>query len=553
LILRMLKDRSHKIDDLNHGASDLSVVLGIAVVLFCILCPVSAFSGDVSPSILLKTGDHAGMNPENARGTSARNIVESGMVPYVFVTSWGSGGSGDGNFYAPCGIARDASGNIFVADTGNYRIQKFTANGVFLLKWGGYGSSADGRFYHPRAVAVDSSGNVYVGDETSRIQKFNASGGFLKKWGSAGSGNGQFDGTDTIAIGPTGNVYIGDALNYRIQKFTSNGTYLSKWGTSGTGNSQFMGIRSIAIDSSGNVYVSDYANNRIQKFTADGVFLLKWGSMGSGDGQLNSPAGIAVDSDKNVYVSDFSNDRIQKFNANGVYLTQWGSHGTGNGTFRSPVGVAVDPARNVYVAEFENNRVQKFAPTQTITGITPASGIRGNTVMITNISGTNFAAGAKISLNKTGYPLITATNVMVVNTKMITCNFTIPASAPLGLRNLDVKNTNGNIETKANAFMVRAPVAPAVLSLQPKTGNRGAIVTITNLSGSGFVATPKPKVQLLKDTAVITATNVTVVSANRITCRFTIPAGASTGAWNASVTNGDNQKGMKPSAFTVNS
>lgn len=154
-------------------------------------------------------------------------------------------------------------------------------------------------------------------------------------------------------------------------------------------------------------------------------------------------------------------------------------------------------------------------------------------------------------MNKTGYLLITATNVRVVSAKKITCNITIPANALIGLRNIEVRNTNGKTGTKSNAFMVRALAAPTVTALQPKAGRRGTLVTITNLSGSGFIATPKPKVQLLKNAAVITATNVTVVSGNRIRCTFSIPSGSATGLWNASVTNGDNQKGVKASAFTI--
>ncbi len=160
-----------------------------------------------------------------------------------------------------------------------------------------------------------------------------------------------------------------------------------------------------------------------------------------------------------------------------------------------------------------------------VTGITPANGIRGKTIVISNLSGTGFAAGAQVFLNKTGYPLITATNVRVVSAKKITCNITIPANALIGFRNIEVKNTNGKTGTKANAFMVRAPAAPTVTALQPKAGRRGSLVTITNLSGTGFIATPKPRVQLLRNTAVITATNVTVVSGNRIRCTFSIPSG----------------------------
>jgi hypothetical protein len=91
---------------------------------------------------------------------------------YVFIAKWGSLGHGDGQFYCPYGIAIDSSGNVYVADTDNSRIQKFTSGGSFIAKWGS-GGSGDGQFYYPFGIAVDSSGNVYVADTYNhRVQKF---------------------------------------------------------------------------------------------------------------------------------------------------------------------------------------------------------------------------------------------------------------------------------------------------------------------------------------------------------------------------------------------
>jgi len=186
-----------------------------------------------------------------------------------------------------------------------------------------------------------------------------------------------------------------------------------------------------------------------------------------------------------------------------------------------------------------------------INGIAPSAGVRGRLVTISNLSGTGFSTGARVYLNRTGYPLINATNISVVSAKRIACTFPIPASAPLGFRNVYVKSATGKIGMKSSAFNIKAPVAPTVNALQPKAGRRGSLVTVTNLSGTGFIGTPKPKVQLTRGSAVITGTNVTVVNPKRIRCTFTIPTLAAIGRWNASVTNGDNQKGVKASAFTV--
>ena len=91
----------------------------------------------------------------------------------TFVTTWGSSGTGDGQFNAPLGVATDGNGNVYVADTNNNRIQKFTSTGTFLTTWGSFSYSGNGQFNGPFGVATDGNGNVYVADEgNSRIQKF---------------------------------------------------------------------------------------------------------------------------------------------------------------------------------------------------------------------------------------------------------------------------------------------------------------------------------------------------------------------------------------------
>src|SRR5439155_8646 len=106
----------------------------------------------------------------------------------TFLLKWGvKSGTRGGELDYPVGVATDGSGNVYVADRNNDRIQKFDASGTFLTTWGSYGSE-NGAFSSPFGVATDGSGNVYVADRTnSRIQKFDASGIFLATWGSAGS------------------------------------------------------------------------------------------------------------------------------------------------------------------------------------------------------------------------------------------------------------------------------------------------------------------------------------------------------------------------------
>jgi DNA-binding beta-propeller fold protein YncE len=278
---------------------------------------------------------------------------------YVFVLKWGIAGSEDGQFDRPHGIAVDSSGNVYVADTWNARIQKFNSSGSFIAEWPNYGPCY--------GVAVDSSGDVYVVNTfQNMIWKFDSSGGFITRWGRPGTANGQFRNPYGVAVDSSGNVYVADTNNHRIQKFDSGGAFITKLGNSGYGDGQFRYPWDVAVDTSGNVYVVDTYNHRIQKFDSSGNFLTKWGSIGIEDGQLLWPRGLAVDSSGNVYVADTYNHRIQKFDSNGFFITKLGDPGLEDGQFSSPSGLTVDSSGNVYVDDTYNYRIQKFAPSTDI-------------------------------------------------------------------------------------------------------------------------------------------------------------------------------------------
>ena len=291
----------------------------------------------------------------------------------VLIT-WGTSGSGNGQFKFPAGVA-EKFGTVVVADTMNDRMQAFDANGNFGGTWGTSGSG-DGQFKDPNGIALDGPLTLYVADEgNDRIQKFTSLVTFQLKWGTTGTGDGQFRHPVGVAVDGSGNVYVADERNDRIQKFDGSGTFLTKWGVTGTGNGEFDSPEDVAVDGSGNVYVADMGNDRIQKFDSAGTFLTKWGSFcrfpdGSGcvdpdgplgldvgDGQFDAPSVVSVDGSGNVYVAD-SNDRIQKFDSSGAFLGRWGTTGSAPGQFRHSGGLAVDGSGNVFISD--RHRIQKF-------------------------------------------------------------------------------------------------------------------------------------------------------------------------------------------------
>ena len=293
-----------------------------------------------------------------------------------FITNWGSLGTTNGRFNKPFGVAVNGR-YIYVTDYENNRVQEFqyasdfTVN--FVAGWGGPGKLS--LFNHPNGIAVDGSGNVYVADtENHRIQKLIPGQVSPEHWGSFGQNDGEFSYPSGVAVDGNGVVYVVDRGNNRCQKFTNGGYFIGKWGSFGTtGNSQFYFPTSMAVNGC-SIVVTDTSNNRVQKFTCDNSnFNAQWGSAGTNAGQFNfggagpegSPNGIAVDSKGFVYVADVGNNRIGKFSPTGDSIWQIHGSDSGSGTFDHPVDVAVDSADNVYVADSLKGRIQKFSSSGT--------------------------------------------------------------------------------------------------------------------------------------------------------------------------------------------
>jgi tripartite motif-containing protein 71 len=289
-----------------------------------------------------------------------------------FEGEWGSYGGGPGQFGPIGGLATDATGNVYVVDSSHNRIEKFDPNGNFITQWGStgiylgqfrFGSSQDPTKPPGGGIAV-SGGYVYVADSgNDRIERFNLEGGEALQWGSPGIEGGEFRFPRGVAANAT-EVLVADDDNHRIEKFDPNGAYQGAVGSIGAGPGQFDFPYGVALDAAGNAYVADNNNHRIVKLTPEltGTFAGVWGGPGSGPGQFAFPRALASDPAGDTYVADTANDRIQVFDPSGNFLRSWGASGRGAGVLTAPKGLATDPTGRLFVSDTVDNRLELFAP-----------------------------------------------------------------------------------------------------------------------------------------------------------------------------------------------
>ncbi|CAI8043653.1 E3 ubiquitin-protein ligase TRIM71 [Geodia barretti] len=265
-----------------------------------------------------------------------------------------------GDLNAPYGIAVREGGEVVVAERSSNCISIISGNGE--KKSFGTSGSGPGQFDWPEGIAIDNGGSILVADYGNhRIQQLSSTGKHLRTVGTRGSGPLQFQSPVGITVHPhTGKVYVADCHNHRIQVLNSDLTYSSSFGRKGSNNGEFSWPYDVSTDGDGNVYVADKYNHRIQVFTVNGVYLKQFGKKGEGEGELNDPVTIAIDSGNVVYVSERGNNRISIFSTDGEFIKSVGRQGKGPVEFDHPFGLAIDKKGTVYVSDFGNHRIQIF-------------------------------------------------------------------------------------------------------------------------------------------------------------------------------------------------
>jgi sugar lactone lactonase YvrE len=318
--------------------------------------------------------------------------LSSSVAQVYTVAGNGTAGYADGpalaaQFNDPRGVAVDAAGTIYVADTDNHTLRKISATGqVTTLAGTGAAGFTEGtgtaaQFNYPYGEAVDNAGNLYVADtENHLIRKITAAGQvtILAGNGTAGYAEGpalaaQFNEPRGVAVDAAGTVYVADTRNHSIRKITAGGEVTTLAGRA-TG-ARFNQPRGLAVDAEGNVYVADSYNHRICKITAGGQVTILAGTSKAGfaegkgtEAQFNEPRGVAVDAAGTVYVADTHNHCIRRITGGGEVTTLAGSNAAGYtdgpataARFNEPYGVAVNAAaRTLVVVDASNHCIRQL-------------------------------------------------------------------------------------------------------------------------------------------------------------------------------------------------
>ena len=391
----------------------------------------------------------------DATTTVTLTVVEGGVISTIvgdgkFSYSGDNAPASTSAVNAPAGVAVDGSGALYIADFSNNRIRSVDATTQLIQTLAGTGvsghtgdgaSASAATLKTPGGVAVDASGAVFFADTGNHCVR-KISGGTISAvagTGTPGSGGdgaaataAQLSSPTALALDAAGNLYIADTGNNCIRKITFGNGFIQT--IAGTGTASFSGDGAaatgatlsgpmgVAVDSDGNVYISDTANSRVRKIDIGTGFINTIAGNGtadfSGDGsaalsaEVNLPRGLAVDA-SGLYIADTDNDRVRRIDfATGLISTAAGDgvndfNGDGGlaqvASLDSPSGVAEDAAGYLYIADTNNSRVRKvgLATAPTITSASTASGTKGAIFTPYRVTFTGFPAPA---LTASGLP-----------------------------------------------------------------------------------------------------------------------------------------------------
>ncbi len=281
-------------------------------------------------------------------------------VAFRFASAFGQKGGGVGHFHEPSAIALDTFGNLYVADTGNDRIQKFDAGGAYLSEVGTFGWDP-GQFSQPAGVAVGKGGlEVYVADgRNNRIQIFSPHFRLLGVVGGRDvEGPVRLGNLGGIAVSEGGELYVSDTDADQVVQISNYSPLENQFGGYGYGAGRIRRPLGLAIGHKDEVYVCDSENDRVAVFDRYGSF-----KKSLAEGSLSEPAGVCTGPDDVLFVADTGYNRVVVLDMRtGDVAALIGGPDAGHrqGAFKAPKDVVFGPGNILYVLDGGNHRIQKF-------------------------------------------------------------------------------------------------------------------------------------------------------------------------------------------------
>jgi len=258
----------------------------------------------------------------------------------------------------PSDVAVGPQGRIYLVDGVNSRIMVIGPNGKLQFTFGRSGNG-QGELQHPMGIDITKKGQVFVADTGNhRIQVFDHRGGFLYMFPvKTAPGEKPASPVDVLALNRKNYLYVTDKDNHKVKVHKQEGPFVFEWGGLGKVRGQFRYPGILAADQYNRIYVVDILNTRIQEFDPDGNYITEISTWGVGPGELFRPKGVAVDRTDRVFITDSFMGCIQVFTDVGGFLGVVCADGKKR-NFVTPVGLAFDAENRLLVVEMRANRIR---------------------------------------------------------------------------------------------------------------------------------------------------------------------------------------------------